>query len=87
MVRADESLKSGDRAMKQYIKLLDMDLPGGDRTSVRDACLALGFLLNTNKLSKIECFMRHKGLDVLYEMLRYFQPTFEGRPVMRKLLN
>ena len=86
LVKVDESLKSGDRAMKRYIELLDMDILGRDRTSVRDACLALDPLLNTNKLSKIECFMRHRGLHVLYEMLRYFQPTFEGRLVMRKLL-
>ena len=86
LVKADESLKSGDRAMKRYIELLDMDLPGGDRASVRDACLAFNPLLNTNKLSKIECFTRHRGLHVLYEMLRYFLPTFEGRPIMRKLM-
>ena len=86
LTKADESLKSGDRAMKRYIKLLDMDLPGGDRSSVRDACLALNPLLNTNNLSKIECFMRHRGLHVLYEMLRYFLPIFEGRPVLRKLM-
>ena len=86
MVKPDESLKSGNRAMKQYIKLLDMDLPGGDRSSVRDACVALNPLLNTKNLSKLECFMRHGGLHVLHEMLRYFLPICEGRPVLRKLL-
>ena len=86
MVKPDESLKSGNRAMKRYIKLLDMDLPGGDRSSVRDACVALDPLLNTKNLLKLECFMRHGGLHVLHEMLRYFLPICEGRPVLRKLL-
>ena len=86
LIKPDESLKCGDHAMKRYIKLLDMDLPGGDRSSVRDACLAFNPLLNTNSLSKIECFMRHRGLHVLYEMLRYFLPIFEGRPVLRKVM-
>jgi hypothetical protein len=71
--------------MKRYIKLLDMDLPGGHRSSVRDASLALNPLLNTKNLSKLGCFMRHGGLHVLYEMLRHFLPIFEGRPVLRKL--
>jgi hypothetical protein len=86
LAKPDESLKSGHRAMNRYTKLLDMDLPGGDRSSVRDACLALNPLLNTNNLSKIECFMRHRGLHVLCEMLQYFLPIFEGRPVLRKLM-
>ena len=48
--------------------------------------MALNPLLNTKNVSKIERFMRHGGLYVLYEMLRYFLPIFEGRPVLRKLL-
>ena len=72
--------------MKRYIKLLDMDLPGGHCSYVPDACLALNPLLNTKNLLKLECFMRHGGLHVLYEMLRYFLPILEGRPVLRKLL-
>ena len=86
LVKPDESLKSGNRAMKRYIKLLDMDLPGGHCSYVPDASVALNPLLNTKNLSKLECFMRHGGLHVLYEMLRYFLPIFEDRPVLRKLL-
>lgn len=86
LVKRDGTLKSGDRVMKQYLQLLDMDVPGRDRPSAPDACLALNPLLNTTKVSKIEGFMRHGGLNVLYDMLRYFLPILEGTPVLRKAM-
>jgi hypothetical protein len=87
LVNEDRSLKSGYRAIEGYVRLLRLELEL-QRSYVGESdtvCVLLDPLLNTPELSVLECFMTHKGLHVLYDMLQHFRLVFEARHVVCKL--
>ena len=89
LVIEDRRLKSGDHAIKGYILLLELELHGLDRrrSYMGDTvCVLLDPLLNTTDLSVLECFMTHKGLHVLCDMLQHSRRIFEARHVVCKLM-
>ena len=91
LVNEDRSLKSGYRAIEGYVRLLRLELElhralDRRRSYVGDTVFVLlDPLLNTSELSVLECFMTHKGLHVLYDMLQHFRRIFEARHVVCKL--
>lgn len=93
LVNEDGRLKSGHHAIRGYIQLLqsELELHGLDRrrSCMGDGgtvCVLLNPLLSTTQLLVLERFMRHKGLHVLYDMLRHFRLVVEARHVLCKLL-
>lgn len=92
LVNEDRSLKSGYRAIEGYIRLLQLELElhrslDPRRSYMGDTvCVLLDPLLNATELSVLECFMTHKGLHVLYDMLQHFRGIFEARHVVCKLM-